>query len=358
MIITYKYRIKDSKARKRLVKYSRAVNYVWNYCVETYRTARRRRMWWPSGFDLQKLTSGCSKELGISSVAIQSVCEQFARLAKQHHKIPRFRSAKRSLPWIPFKHNCVKVVDDTVKFNGYIFRFWKSRELPGRPLAGSFFQDTLGNWFVSFAVEVPTQQCNTELQAVGLDLGLTTHITTSNGSKYTHPNFTKQLADELAQAQRAGNKRKVKKIHKKIANRRLDWCHKVTTEIVQNHSRVAVGNLQPQQILHGTTRNTNVYDASPSTIKTMLEYKAKMLGVEYSEVSEAYTTQTCHCCGHQTGPKGQQDLSIRLWYCEHCGELHNRDVNAAINILKRATKLPVGSGMNHEVVKQLPGIPG
>ena len=150
MIRTYRYRIKDSSAAPQLNKLARACNFVWNFCNESQEHALRWNQRWPTGFELSKLTAGCSKELGLHSQTVQAVCEQYETRRKQFKKRNLRWRGKRSPGWVPFKASGIKVIDDTVRYAGHTFRFWNSRELPGPIRCGSFSQDSRKRWYVNF----------------------------------------------------------------------------------------------------------------------------------------------------------------------------------------------------------------
>jgi putative transposase len=340
MKLTYKFRIKDSNAKKQLALWANTVNFVWNHCKELSTEEYKTKGKTLSGFDLNNKNSGRSKELGIPAQTIQAIGEQFALSAKQHKKIPKWRSYKHSLGWIPWKATSFRMNDDTIRFNKQFFRVWKSRTLKGSVKTGSFVQDTRGHWYVCIVCEVPQEPIAPKHTRVGLDLGMKTHITGSTGAQYNRPNTTRKYEERLATAQRANKKRTTTKIHNKIKNIRKDWIHKTTTEIVKLFDTIIVGQVITKQIQKKKPSgfNKNLYDASWFQLKTTLEYKARMLGGNYVEINEAYTTQTCSRCGSRSGPKGTKGLSQRGWKCSECGSFHDRDVNAAQNILLRGLR--------------------
>lgn len=330
---TYQYRIKDQTTSKHLTKTSYSVNYVWNYCnqVNQERWSKFRKTF--SAFDLNKLTTGCAKDLGLHSQTVQAVAEEYATKCKQFKKVKlNWRSKKRSLGWIPFKTSSIKIKEDTIIYSGHKFKFWLSRPIEDKVRFGSFNQDSKGHWFVNLVVEKPeNKRINTNKQ-VGIDLGLKTLFTLSDGVEFNRDNLTKKYETKLAKAQRAKKKKQVTKIHAKIKNKRKDWNHKVSTVLVNTYDYIAVGNVSSKKLIK-TRMAKSVLDAGWSDFKTMLEYKAVSLGVEVKVVNESFSTVTCSICKERTGPKGQADLGVREWVCNRCNSVHNRDVNAAKNIL-------------------------
>ena len=337
-IITLQYRIKDQNTGKYLEKMAGSVSYVWNYCNEVNQERWKKFRKTYSGFDLNKKTAGVAKELGLHSQTVQAIGAEFATRCKQFKKVKlNWRSRKRSLGWIPFKASGVKVVDDTIQYQGKVFRFWLSRPIEGKVRIGSFSQDAQGHWYVNITIEEGDKGRVSTGKECGIDLGLKTVATLSDGKELHRENLTRKYEEKLAVAQRAGKKKQVKAIHAKIKNKRKDWNHKQTTKLVHQYDKIYVGNVSSSKLTK-TRRGRpamakSVYDAGWSSFKTMLDYKANALGVEMKLVNESFSTVTCSTCEQRTGPKGLSGLKVREWICSSCGTVHDRDVNAATNIL-------------------------
>ena len=331
MLKTFQYRIKNPG--KRLNQMAPAVNLVWNYCNEL--TARkwnesRQILSWVV---LSRLVAGVSTELGISSnSAIQIVREHDRKRRQVKRAKLSWRSGKRSLGWIPFRNGAVTLKGDVATYYGQSFRLWLSRPIEGEIRNGSFSQDAKGRWYLNIVCRIPDVQRVAVGDPVGIDLGLKDQAVLSTGEVHTRENITKRYADELAKAQRARKRRRVTVIHAKIKNSRKDWAHKATREIVKKHSQIFVGNVSPAK-LKRTRFAKSVSDAGWYQFKTMLEYKAIALGVGYNEINEAFSTVTCSNCNERSGPSGLRSVGVREWDCTNCGTHHNRDVNAARNIL-------------------------
>ena len=243
MILTFKYRIKDATVGKYLDCHSRSVNFVWNYCceiqrkVEAYYKAGAPKRRWPSHFDLVKLTTGCAADLGLHSDTVSQICKQFVISRNAARHAPRFRAsggAKRALGWLPFIKRAVKLDGAHVVYLKRKFHFWKSRDIPDAIKTGCFTQDARGRWYVCFQCEVP-DDLPTGNGEIGIDLGLKTLATCSNGDTIPALQHYRQYEAVLAVAQRAGNKRRVKAIHAKIANVRKDQLHKASTKIAREN---------------------------------------------------------------------------------------------------------------------------
>jgi len=329
---TFKFRLK-SKNTKHLSRMSNAINFVWNYCNDVSAQYLDKKGKWLSGFDLNRLTSKCTKELEITGETVQSIGEQFASNRFFHKKrILSWRSDKRNLGWIPFKVS-VSLKNGVVKYNKIKFNTWLSRSIEGKIKSGSFSQDAKGNWYVCLVCDVPNIPVIKSGGEIGIDLGVKTIATLSTGEHLNRENLVKKYAKKLATAQRANKKRQFKSIHTKIKNSRNDWNHKVTTKIINNNDKIFVGDVSSAK-LKKTKLAKSVSDAGWFDFKSMLAYKAIALGVEYKEVKENFSTVTCSCCFAKSGPSGLSALGVREWTCKVCGIIHDRDVNAAKNILR------------------------
>lgn len=344
IMTTYKFRIKDVNTARCLNKMAGAVNFVWNYCNETSFNCIRNKSKFLSGFDLNNLTKGCAKELGISSVTVQAVCEEYAvRRKKAKTNKLRWRSRKRSLGWIPTKSNGLKLKNDTIQYVNHTFRFWKSREVLGKIKTANFSQDSRGRWYINIQCEVDKYNFKKTQKEIGIDLGLKTIASDSDGNKYDRENITKKYSNKLAMAQRANKKKLTHTIHAKIKNCRKDWAHKTTTEIIREKDFIVVGDVSPGK-LKKTNMAKSVSDAGWYQFKSLLAYKAIRFGKDYKEVKEKFSTVTCSVCLNKANVGGLSNLGVREWACSVCGTVHDRDTNAARNILR----------FGHESLKGIP----
>lgn len=337
MIATIKLRIKDKHATE-LNRQAAAVNYVWNYCNETQIKAVKSGRKWLSGFDLQKLTSGSSKELGLLAQTICQICSVYFESRLSHRKASLRWRGRKSLGWVPFKqgrHGVTILGAGRIKFNGHVFETMHWREVPGSPIvrAGSFNRDARGRWYINMPVEFPEAD-HAPNTRVGIDLGLKALATLSSGDPIEMPSFYRVSEAKLGTAQRARKTKRARTIHSKVRNRRKDYLHKASTKLAKEFGLIVVGDVSPSQ-LSQTRMAKSVNDASWSGFKRMLSYKSIRNGGSTLEASESMTTQTCSDCQTVGGPKGIAGLGIREWTCGGCGATHDRDVNAARNILAR-----------------------
>ena len=339
MILVYRYRVKSLAGL--LNKQSRAVNFVWNFCNDRQKDALRFGRRWHSGFDLNKLTAGSSKELGLHSGTVNAVCEQYAK-SRSQKKRPYLRyRGKKSLAWVPLKGRELKREGDAFRFAGNTFRVFNSRALPAGKIKDgtNFSRDSRGNWFLNIVLEVDAAAPNARapVRGVGIDLGLKDFATLSTGEKIEAQRIYRGAEQALAVAQRANKKKRVKAIHAQIAHRRNDFHHQLSARIVREFDYIAIGNVCAAGLAK-TSMAKSVLDAGWSSFRTQLAYKAVKHGAWFEEVNENYTTQTCSDCGAlpDSRPKGIAGLGIRNWICSGCGGVHDRDVNAAKNILNKS----------------------
>jgi putative transposase len=339
---TFKFRVKDSTSGRHLEQHATACNQVWNFCCQIQRQAQRRYSWggsgkWPTSYDLEKLCTGSSAMLGIPAETINRICHVFAAARNARRGCPRFRpsfGAHRALGWVPFKMRDRRIRDDRLNFRGRDIRFWKSREVEGTPKTGAFVQDARGRWYVTFECEVENCQ-PTGSGRVGIDLGLKSLATCSDGTTIPALQHYRQYEAALAVQQRAGNKRRVRAIHAKIANARRHHLHEWSTKLARENAIIVVGNVNAKQLAQ-TRMAKSIHDASWSMFRNQLRYKASRHGAVYIEADERWTSQTCSACGAipDSSPKGMGALGVRSWVCSGCGASHDRDVNAARNILR------------------------
>ena len=336
---TLKLRIKD-KNLKVLDQLASEVNFVWNYVNDLGFKYLKRTGEFLSSYDIDKYTKGASKECGLHSQTIQAISAELVTRRKQFKKaklkwrVSNKKSARRSLGWIPFKKVAIKYADGYVQYGKHQFKLWDSYGLSKYNVkTGSFVEDSRGRWYVCLVVDNATTIKSKGKTSIGIDLGLKDLATCSDGLKLKAPKIYREYEQKLGIAQRAKNKNRVRSVHAKIKNIRQNMLHQFTRKLVNDHAMIIVGNVNAKALAQ-TKLAKSVLDASWTTLRTMLKYKCENAGVLFEEVNEAYTTQTCSCCGSRlSSPKGRAGLGIREWQCMECGTLHDRDINSALNIL-------------------------
>jgi putative transposase len=366
VLTTWKYRIKDSgSASKALGRMACAVNQVWNFSKATQRdalTAKSARLIedkktgkevsipnFLSAYDLGSLTAGSSKELGIHSQTIQAITDEYTTRRKQFKKLLRWRG-KKSLGWIPWKAAGVRIEKGVIRYCKKNFRYWNSRKLPedAKIKCGSFNQDARGRWYVSITFESEQLATRCGDQVLGGDIGIKTLLSLSDGTKIDRPNLRQKHLDKLkklektrrharkkaSRSKKYGRLPKAKQVANlaaKVANKRSDYLHKESTKLITRSRAIAVGDV-PCRLMNRSKNLSGIsLDSGIGAFKNMLHYKAKRAGVAYQEVSERDSTQTCSNCGWKH-PR-RIGLGVREWVCGGCKVEHDRDTNAARNIL-------------------------
>ena len=258
---------------------------------------------------------------------------------------PRFRSRKDRRQAIRFTRNARFTVTPGLKLRlpkiGDVPVRW-SRSLPGVPSSVTVIKDAAGRYFASFVVEAGDDLLPEAAAETGIDLGLTHFAVLSDGCKIASPRFLRRAERKLRKAQKALSRTakdssnrdkarvKVARVHAKVADCRRDWLHKESTRIIRENQAVYVEDLCVRGLAR-TRLAKSVHDVGWSAFTTMLEYKARRHGREFSRTGRFEpTSQLCSACGARDGPK---PLSVRTWTCAACGTAHDRDVNAARNVL-------------------------
>lgn len=333
---TLKVRVRDKHA-KALRRQAAAVNRVWNYVNELSHRNIREHGRFLSAYDLHPYTKGAGKLLGLHSQTLQVVAQEYVTRRKQFRKNKlawrKTHGVRRSLGWVPVNSGAAQWKNGQIHFNRQYYQVWDSYGLSQYTFrSGCFVEDARGRWYFCVAVTVkPEKGCGAA--SVGVDLGLKTTATPSEGEPLEAGRFYRDLEKKLAVAQRARKRNRVRAIHAKIRNRRHDALHQFSRRLVNHNGLIVVGNVSSSGLAK-TNQAKSVLDAGWSTLRTLLSYKSEHAGGVFLEINEAYTTQTCSCCGaiSPNSPKGRAGLGIRAWTCE-CGVTHNRDINAARNIL-------------------------
>ncbi|MFB7876208.1 RNA-guided endonuclease InsQ/TnpB family protein [Nocardia sp. NPDC056064] len=258
--------------------------------------------------------------------------------------LPRFRSRRDSRQAIRFTKSSRFAVTSGARLRlpkiGDVAVRW-SRELPSAPSSVSIIKDASGRYFASFVVMADDQPLPPVASEVGIDLGLTTFAVLSNGRVVGSARFLRQAERRVKKAQRAlsrkekgsANRAKARlrlaKVHAKVRDSRRDWAHKHTTQIIRENQAVYVEDLCVNGLARSRVAKA-VHDAGWAMFVRLLEEKAKRYGRHFAKVDRWFpSTQKCSACGDAGVRKA---LHVRVWTCV-CGVTHDRDVNAAINIL-------------------------
>lgn len=218
-----------------------------------------------------------------------------------------------------------------------------SRAFVSSPTTATITKDRAGRYFVSLVFDEQIESLPRTSEVVGIDLGISRLATLSTGGRISNPRPLQSKLRKLAQAQRVLSRRKrgssrwerqrfkVARIHASIADARLDHLHKITTDLVRRFDVICVEDLNVREMLGNRYLSRGLFDASMGTFRAMLEYKCAWYGKEVRRVDRFFpSSKRCHVCGHilESLP-----LSVREWDCPECETHHDRDENAAKNIL-------------------------
>ncbi|MGW0421624.1 RNA-guided endonuclease InsQ/TnpB family protein [Streptomyces sp. NPDC003015] len=287
----------------------------------------------------------------VSSVPLQQSLRHlqtaFTNFFGKRAKYPRFKSKKKSRRSAEYTTSGFRFRDGKLmlaKMEKPLDIVW-SRPLPAgaKPSTVTVSQDAAGRWFVSMLCEDPAVQAlPANGKAVGIDVGLDHLLTLSTGEKIANPRHERRDRARLALAQRRAAKktkgsnnrakarRKAAKIHARIADRRRDGLHKLTTRLVRENQTLVIEDLTVRNMVKNRSLARAISDAAWSQFRSMLEYKAAWYGREVIVVDRFFpSSKLCSTCGTL---QDRMPLRVRTWTCD-CGTMHDRDVNAAKNLL-------------------------
>lgn len=274
--------------------------------------------------------------------SLQNLDTAFTNFFKKRGRYPKFKKRKNGGS-ARYQSNGFRLTGNTLhlaKIKTPIRVVW-SRDLPSEPSSCTVSQNPSGQWFVSFLCETQIEAYPKTDKRVGIDLGIETFATFSDGRKVSQPKAIRALRRKLARASRSHSRKKigsknreksrlrVARVHQRIANIRTDFLHKLSSSIVRENQTIAIEDLAVSKMVTKRHLASPIGEQGWRDFRTMLEYKAKWRGRELVVVDRFFpSSKTCSCCGKPA----TLTLKDRVWSCS-CGTTHDRDVNAARNIL-------------------------
>ena len=271
----------------------------------------------------------------------------FGNFFRKKSKFPKFKSKKVNNDSFHCPQN-VSVEGNKIfvpKFKKGI-SFTKHRELKGEIRSATFSKVPSGKMYVSILCELPLETPSKKTgKRVGVDLGLKDFLITSEGQRFANPRFLKSFLKELKRHQKHLSRKtkdskrkdkqrlKVARLHEKITNSRHNMQHQISSFLIKNYDVIALESLNVKGMMANHKLAQSISDVAWSGFVSKLEYKAQWYGKKVVRIETFFpSSKTCSCCGHQ---KSKLRLDEREWTCSQCNTKHDRDINAATNILQR-----------------------